>query len=81
MARKEVLVQLDGELVSRLDQVAKKQGVSRSELLRRGAWAVIDAADVAEADEQLREAYRRKPQEAALVAALGRIAAETMPDW
>jgi metal-responsive CopG/Arc/MetJ family transcriptional regulator len=79
--RKEVLVQLDGELVSRLDELAKKQGVSRSELLREGAWAVLDAAEMAEADERLREAYRRQPQDVAFVAAAARLAAKTVPEW
>jgi metal-responsive CopG/Arc/MetJ family transcriptional regulator len=41
MARKQVLVQLDDELVARLDEVAARRGVSRSELVRRGALALI----------------------------------------
>jgi metal-responsive CopG/Arc/MetJ family transcriptional regulator len=81
MARREVLVQLDGVLVSRLDKLAKHEGVSRSELLRRGAWVVLDAAEMAEADERLREAYRRQPQDVALVAWAARAAAETAPEW
>ena len=80
-ARKEVLVQLDGELVARLDRVAKQRGVSRSELLRQGAWAVLAAAEMAEADERLREAYRRSPQDLALVAWAARAAAEATPEW
>ncbi|MEY2467804.1 MAG: hypothetical protein QOF21_502 [Actinomycetota bacterium] len=81
MARKEVLVQLDGELVARLDRLAQDQGISRSELLRRGAWAVLEAAELEEADEQLREAYRRTPQDPAIVAAAARLAAATTPEW
>jgi len=81
MARREVLVQLDDELVSRLDEVAAAQGTSRSELLRRGAMAVLEASDVAQADRQLQEAYRRVPQDPALVKAARRLAARTVPEW
>jgi len=81
MARKEVLVQLDDELVGRLDALAAKAGTSRSELLRRGALAVIEAADIAEADQRLVQAYRRQPQDPSIVAAAARLAAQTAPEW
>ena len=81
MARREVLVQLDDELVSRLDLLAAKVGCSRSELLRRGAVAVLEAAALAEADQQLVDAYRRQPQDPAIVAAAARLAAQTAPEW
>jgi hypothetical protein len=81
MARREVLVQLDDELVARLDLVAASIGVSRSELLRRGAQAVIEAAELAEADRALLDAYRRQPPDPALVRAAARLAARTAPTW
>jgi metal-responsive CopG/Arc/MetJ family transcriptional regulator len=81
MARKEVLVQLDDELINRLDRLADKQGTSRSELLRRGAAAVLDAAEQAEADRALQEAYRRLPQDPAIVSAASRLASLTVPEW
>jgi len=81
MARKEVLVQLDSDLVARLDELAAQTGVSRSELLRRGGWAVLEAADLAAADRKLQDAYRRAPQDAALVEAAHRLAGETAPEW
>lgn len=81
MARREVLVQLDDELVSRLDTLAAKAGTSRSELLRRGAVAVLEAAELAEADQQLVAAYRRQPQDPAIAAAAARLAAQTAPEW
>jgi metal-responsive CopG/Arc/MetJ family transcriptional regulator len=81
MARKEVLVQLDDELVGRLDELAAAQGTSRSELLRRGAVAVLDAADLARADRELQEAYRRVPQDPSLVKSARRLAARTAPEW
>jgi metal-responsive CopG/Arc/MetJ family transcriptional regulator len=81
MSRKEVLVQLDDELVSRLDQLAAAQGTNRSDLLRRGAMAVLEAAELTLADRELQEAYRNVPQEIALVKAARRLAARTAPEW
>jgi metal-responsive CopG/Arc/MetJ family transcriptional regulator len=80
-ARREVLVQLDDELVARLDQLAEQQGTNRSELLRRGAAAVLEAAEHAEADRALQAAYRRLPQDPAIVTAASRLAAQTAPEW
>jgi predicted transcriptional regulator len=81
MARKEVLVQLDDELVRRLDALAARLGLSRSELVRRGALAVLEAEELAVADRRLVEAYRAQPQDPAIVAAAARLAAETAPPW
>jgi len=81
MARREVLVQLDDDLVGQLDELARRRGVSRSELLRRGALAVIEAEEITAADTQLQEAYRRQPQDPLLVEAARRLAAETAPTW
>ena len=81
MARKEVLVQLDDELVRRLDALAARLGTSRSELVRRGALAVLEAEELAAADRRLVEAYRAQPQDPAIVAAAVRLAAETAPPW
>ena len=81
MTRTQVLVQLDDDLVQRLDELASRWSVSRSELLRRGARAVLQAADLADADRALVEAYRRQPQDPSVVEAAGRLAAETVPEW
>jgi len=81
MARKEVLVQLDDELVRRLDALADRLGTSRSELVRRGALAVLEAEELAAADRRLVEAYRAQPQDPAFVAAAARLAGETAPPW
>lgn len=81
MARKEVLVQLDDELVARLDALATERGVSRSELLRKGALAVLEAEELAQADAELVAAYRRLPQDPVLLEAAARIASETAPEW
>ena len=81
MARREVLVQLDDELVEQLADIAKLRGTNRSELLRRGARAVIEAEELAAADAELREAYRRQPADPALVQSAVRLAARTVPSW
>ena len=81
MPRREVLVQLDDDLVDHLDQLAKTLGTNRSELLRRGAQAVIDAENTIAADRDLVAAYRRQPLEPAVVRAAGRLAARTAPEW
>lgn len=81
MGRKEVLVQLDDDLIDRLDRLAEQQGTNRSDLLRRGAAAVLEAAARAEADQTLQEAYRRVPQDPAIVSAAARLASLTAPDW
>lgn len=81
MARREVLVQLDDDLVTRLDEIARVRGMSRSALLREGARAVIDAAERTAADRRLVNAYRRQPEDPALVESAARLAARTVPEW
>ena len=81
MTRVQVLVQLDDDLVSELDRLARRLSVSRSELLRRGARAVLEAADLADADRALIEAYLAQPQDPSIIEAAGRLAAKTVPEW
>ena len=81
MARREVLVQLDDDLVHELDRLATSLGTSRSELLRRGAQVVIEAEDLAAADRELMAAYRRLPPDPALLLSATRLAARTAPPW
>lgn len=81
MARREVLVQLDDALVESLDAVAKRTQVSRSELLRRAAQAVIQADEWAQADERLIEGYTKYPPDPLLLETSRRLAAETAPEW
>ena len=81
MARRQVLVQLDDELVAQLDELAGRLGTNRSELLRRGAQAVITSEELAAADRELVAAYRRLPADPALVRSARRLAAETPPAW
>jgi metal-responsive CopG/Arc/MetJ family transcriptional regulator len=81
MARREVLVQLDDQLVERLDELARRAEVSRSELLRRGAMAILQADEWAQADRRLVDGYTRYPPDPTLLEASERLAAETAPEW
>ena len=81
MPRREVLVQLDDDLVAELDRIAAARSTSRSELLRQGARAVIEADEETAADAELIAAYRRQPSDPALVQSAARLAARTAPAW
>ncbi len=81
MPRREVLVQLDDDLVEQLDRIAKAFDTNRSELLRRGAQAVIDADAERTNDIELIAAYKRQPPDAALIRSAARLAAKTAPAW
>jgi metal-responsive CopG/Arc/MetJ family transcriptional regulator len=81
MSRREVLVQLDDDLVERLDSLAADIGTNRSELLRRGAQAILEAEALASKDRQLQQGYRRQPADPALVESARRLAARTVPQW
>lgn len=81
MARREVIVQLDDKLVGALDRAAKQEGVSRSELIRRAALALLEARKIVKQERRLVEAYRRVPQDPVMIEAATRLAAETAPPW
>jgi metal-responsive CopG/Arc/MetJ family transcriptional regulator len=81
MGRREVLVQLDDDLVARLDRLAAEHGTNRSELLRRGAVAVLDAEELRQADSELQASYRFTPQDPIVVEVAARLASETIPNW
>jgi metal-responsive CopG/Arc/MetJ family transcriptional regulator len=76
-----VIVQLDDKLVAALDKAAKQDGVSRSELLRAAATALLEARRVRRLERQLVEAYGQTPQDPVLVETARRLAAETTSDW
>jgi hypothetical protein len=81
VARREVLVQLDDDLVEALDRIASQRGVSRSELIRRGAEAVVIADDEAGADARLIAAYQAIPEDPLETDALLGIALEVWPEY
>lgn len=76
-----MIVQLDDELVAELDRLASKEGVSRSELIRRGAAALIESRRIRAHERRLVQAYTDVPQDPVIVETARRLAAETAPDW
>lgn len=78
-----MLVQLDDDLVVALDAVAESEGVSRSELIRRGASWILAASEELEKERRHAEGYRKYPQDTSLDEAWLRLAAEAMPgdEW
>lgn len=81
MARKQVLVQLDDDLVEALDTAAEEAGLSRSELLRTAARALLESRVIARDEAALVAAYRRRPQDPLLVETARRLAAENVSEW
>ena len=81
MTRREVLVQLDDDLVEQLDRLASVLFVSRSELIRRGARSLLDAESNREADVELAAAYRRNPPDPGLLKSARTLAAKTAGSW
>ena len=81
MTRRQVIVQLDDKLVAALDRAARQEGVSRSELLRRAAVAILEARKTIRQERKMVEAYRRVPQDPVFVEAAARLAAETAPPY
>lgn len=81
MARRQVLVQLEDDLVEGLDELANRTGVSRSELLRRGAAAILEADQLTRDDQRLVAAYLETPPEPALLESSRRLGAENSPEW
>ncbi len=81
MARKEVLVQLDDDLVRELDRIAKERGTNRSELLRRIARRFVQTEDEARSDTELVAAYTAIPQYDDEIEALMTLALEVWPEY
>ena len=73
----EVLVELDDELVGHLDELGAAVGCQPIRALASGRGSVLEAEELAAADSQLQEAYRRKPQDPVVVDTARRLAAET----
>ncbi|MGH2595890.1 MAG: ribbon-helix-helix protein, CopG family [Actinomycetota bacterium] len=78
MARRQVLVQLDDELVARLDEAAEALERNRSELIREALSAYLDAGREAAWDARTIRAYLEVPEDPEDLEAFARIA--TWPD-
>jgi Arc/MetJ-type ribon-helix-helix transcriptional regulator len=72
---------LDETLVDGLDRLATERHTNRSELLRRGVLAVLEAGDLRRADIDHQRSYRQLPQDPLIVEAAARMARETAPEW
>jgi metal-responsive CopG/Arc/MetJ family transcriptional regulator len=81
MARREVLVQLDDDLVEALDRIAAERDTSRSDVLRRAARTLVEADAEAKADADLVAAYRTMPQDPSEDDMYLRMAIESWPEW
>jgi metal-responsive CopG/Arc/MetJ family transcriptional regulator len=62
MTRTQTLVQLNEELLRRLDERAAREGRSRSALIREAIEAYMYDARSAEIDRQIIEGYERIPE-------------------
>jgi len=81
VARKQVIVQLDDNLVAALDKAASQEGVSRSELIRMAALALLEARKIMRLEKKLVDAYTKVPQDPVMVETARRLASETAPPW
>lgn len=81
VARKQVLVQLDDELIGRLDRLVGTLDTNRSDLIRRAVTAFLRAADEAKADADHIEAYVRAPEDPAEFAGLERAGYDAWPEY
>jgi metal-responsive CopG/Arc/MetJ family transcriptional regulator len=81
VARKQVIVQLDDNLVAALDKAASQEGVSRSELIRMAALALLEARKIRKLEKKLVDAYTKVPQDPVMVETARRLASETAPRW
>ena len=61
MARTQTLVQLTPELLALLDERAQREGVSRSELIRRAVETHLAADAEAALDRAITDGYARHP--------------------
>jgi Arc/MetJ-type ribon-helix-helix transcriptional regulator len=62
MVRKQVIVQLDDDLLGRLDRAISAMGISRSEAIRRAVRAYLHVEREREADRRHAESYREHPE-------------------
>jgi metal-responsive CopG/Arc/MetJ family transcriptional regulator len=81
VARKQVLVQLDDEIVRELDELTGPLDASRSDLIRRAILIWLDALKEAGEDARYAEAYRRIPDDLEEHAAWEELQLEAWPEW
>ena len=62
MARRQTLVQLSDALLEQLDRHRRRDGRSRSEVIREAVERYLEADREAEVDRRIVAAYTREPQ-------------------
>lgn len=78
VTRTQTLVQLNEELLRRLDERAAREGRSRSALIRDAIEAYLYDETKAQIDREIREGYERIPETAADLRAAEREAREAI---
>ena len=66
MVKKVIQVPVDEGLLSSLDNIAKKRGQPRSELIREACQRYLKQVEYEKMDEVYTEGYRRLPEEPAV---------------
>ncbi len=81
MARAQVLVQFDDNLLALLDERVSAAGTSRSDLIRQAVWAWLAEGGEARVDEAIAAGYRQNPASApdSLVSALAAASIDEEP--
>lgn len=72
VARKQIMVELDEDMIQALDRIADREATTRSDLLRRGARAVMLFAEWSGSDTDIADTYRKHPEDAQLIEAVAR---------
>jgi predicted transcriptional regulator len=80
VARRQVLVQLDDDLLAALDRLAEAQAESRSSVIRQALALYREAISEGVADLRYADAYRRIPEDLDELAALRSIGLAAWPD-
>jgi metal-responsive CopG/Arc/MetJ family transcriptional regulator len=80
MRKKIIQVPVDYGLLKELDDLSKKQGRSRSDLIREACAHYVAETEEAEKDKAYVESYRAVPEDAELGEALDKLAAEVLAE-
>ena len=83
MAKKVIQVPIDPELLAALDELSRKQGRARSELIRRACQHYLREVEIEEMDRRYREGYEAMPEEPEMAEALAALASQvlSMEPW
>lgn len=80
MAKKVIQVPIDENLLSSLDDMAKRRGQPRAELIREACKRYLKQAEYEQMDEIYKEGYERLPEEPLLGEAQAVLAGQVLPE-